>query len=146
MQVHGSRRSEEAGGRMETASKLIDAVRVLVVRYCRARIGRRAGTYETADAVAKNSCLEILARAAEATVLLRFAYDVTRRLVDDFHRTAAELPNPLSGLPGQQREIMVLRSLVGLSADDTALALGCSVQAVRLGQHRALTTLRPTPA
>ncbi|KZB87166.1 sigma factor-like helix-turn-helix DNA-binding protein [Amycolatopsis regifaucium] len=131
---------------METASKLIDAVRVLVVRYCRARIGRRAGSYETADAVAMNSCREILAGAAAATTLLTFAYNVTRDLVDDFHRTAAELPNPLSVLPGQQREIMVLRSLVGLSTDDTALALGCSVQAVRLGQHRALTTLRPTPA
>ncbi len=146
MQRHGSRRSEEAGGRMETASKLVDAVRVLVVRYCRARIGRRTGTYDTADAVAKDSCLAILAGAAEAPALLTFAYEVTRGLVEDFHRTAAELPNPLSGLPGQQREIMVLRSLVGLSADDTALALGCSVQAVRLGQHRALTTLRPAPA
>ncbi|MFC3453518.1 sigma factor-like helix-turn-helix DNA-binding protein [Amycolatopsis speibonae] len=131
---------------METGSKIVDAVRVLVVRYCRARIGRRSGTYDTADAIAKNSCLEILSGAARAPALLKFAYDVTHGLVDDFHRTAAELPNPLSELPGQQREIMVLRSLVGLSADDTALALGCSVQTVRLGQHRALTTLRPAPA
>ncbi|UMP05602.1 sigma factor-like helix-turn-helix DNA-binding protein [Amycolatopsis sp. EV170708-02-1] len=131
---------------MEPTSKLVDAVRVLVVRYCRARIGRRSGNYDIADAVAKDSCREIVAGAAGARALLAFAYDVTRALVDDFHRTTAELPNPLSGLPGQQREIMVLRSLVGLSADDTALALGCSVQAVRLGQHRALTALRPTPA
>lgn len=146
MEGHGSRRPEEAGGRMETASKLVDTVRVLVVRYCRARIGRRSGTYEIADAVAGDSCREIIAGAAGAPALLTFAYDVMRGLVDDFHRTAAELPNPLSGLPGQQREIMVLRSLVGLSADDTALALGCSVQAVRLGQHRALSALRPAPA
>ncbi|GHH24566.1 sigma factor-like helix-turn-helix DNA-binding protein [Amycolatopsis oliviviridis] len=131
---------------METGSKIVDAVRVLVVRYCRARIGRRSGSYDTADAVAKNSCREIIAGAAGAPALLTYAYDVTRGLVDEFHRSAAELPNPLSGLPGQQREIMVLRSLVGLSADDTALALGCSVQAVRLAQHRALTTLRPAPA
>ncbi|MFC9251234.1 sigma factor-like helix-turn-helix DNA-binding protein [Amycolatopsis thailandensis] len=131
---------------METGSKIVDAVRVLVVRYCRARIGRRSGSYDAADEVAKHSCREIVAGAAGVPALLTFAYDVTRGLVDDFHRTAAELPNPLSGLPGQQREIMVLRSLVGLSADDTALALGCSVQAVRLAQHRALTTLRPTPA
>ncbi|WP_414941534.1 sigma factor-like helix-turn-helix DNA-binding protein [Amycolatopsis sp. cmx-11-51] len=131
---------------METASKLRDAIRVLVVRYCRARIGRRSGTYDAADAVAKNTCLAIVASAGEAPAPLAFAYDVARGHVDDFHRTAAELPNPLSGLPGQQREIMVLRSLVGLSTDDTALALGCSVQAVRLGQHRALTALRPAPA
>ncbi|MFE6614155.1 sigma factor-like helix-turn-helix DNA-binding protein [Amycolatopsis sp. NPDC057786] len=131
---------------METASKLVDTIRVLVVRYCRARVGRRSGSYDIADAIAKDSCREIFAGADGAPELLRFAYDVTRGLVDDFHRTAAELPNPLSGLPGRQREIMVLRSLVGLSTDDTALALGCSVQAVRLGQHRALSALRPTPA
>ncbi|MFI9452673.1 sigma factor-like helix-turn-helix DNA-binding protein [Amycolatopsis sp. NPDC052450] len=146
MQGHGSRRPREAGGRTETASKLVDVVRVLVVRYCRARIGRRSGTYDIADAIAKDSCREIVAGAAGAAALLTFAYDVTHGLVDDFHRSTAELPNPLSGLPCQQREIMVLRSLVGLSAEDTALALGCTVQAVRLGQHRALTALRPTPA
>ncbi|RSM81872.1 RNA polymerase subunit sigma-70 [Amycolatopsis sp. WAC 01375] len=146
MQGHGSRRPLEAGGRTETASKLVDVVRVLVVRYCRARIGRRSGTYDIADAIAKDSCREIVAGVAGASALLTFAYDVTRGLVDDFHRSTAELPNPLSGLPGQQREIMVLRSLVGLSAEDTALALGCTVQAVRLGQHRALSALRPTPA
>lgn len=146
MQADSSHRSEEVDGRMEPAAKLIDAVRVLVVRYCRARIGRRSGTYDAADAVAKDSCLAILTGAAEAPVLLAFAYDVTRGQVAYFNLAHGELPNPLSGLPGTQREIMVLRSLVGLSADDTALALGCSVRAVRLGQHRALTTLRPTPA
>ena len=146
MHADSSHRSEEADGRMEPAAKLIDAVRVLVVRYCRARIGRRSGTYDAADAVARDSCLAIIAGAAEAPALLALAYEVTRGRVDFFHLTAAELPNPLSGLPSTQREIMVLRSLVGLSADDTALALGCTVHAVRLGQHRALTTLRPTPA
>ncbi|WET78951.1 sigma factor-like helix-turn-helix DNA-binding protein [Amycolatopsis sp. QT-25] len=146
MQGYGSRRPREAGGRTKTASKPVDTVRVLVVRYCRARIGRRSGTYEAADAIAKAGCREVFAGAAGASALLTFAYDVTRGLVDDFHRTTTELPNPLSGLPDRQREILVLRSLVGLSADDTALALGCTVQAVRLGQHRALTALRPTRA
>ncbi|MEV6909633.1 sigma factor-like helix-turn-helix DNA-binding protein [Amycolatopsis sp. NPDC051071] len=146
MQADSSHRSEEADGRMEPAAKLIDAVRVLVVRYCRARIGRRTGTYDAADAVVRESCHAIAAGAPQAPGLLAFAYEVTRVQVDYFHLTAAELPNPLSGLPGTQREIMVLRSLVGLSADDTALVLGCSVHSVRLGQHRALTALRPTPA
>lgn len=131
---------------MDAAAELIDAVRVLVVRYCRARVGRRSGTYEAADTVAKGSCAAILAGLPlddrPDLALLAFAYHLARREVDAFHRSAGELPNPLSGLPERQREIMVLRSLVGLSADDTALALGCSVNAVRLGQHRALTTLR----
>lgn len=132
---------------MDTASELLDAVRVLVVRYCRARIGRRSSTYDAADGVARSSCAAILAELPPGDrpelAVLTFAYHVVRREVDDFHRTADELPNPLSGLPERLREIMVLRSLVGLSADDTALALGCSANAVRLGQHRALTALRP---
>ncbi len=150
MQPHCSHRSEEDDGRMERAAELIDAVRVLVVRYCRARVGRRSGTYEAADAVAGKSCVAILARLPrddrDDLVFLSFVYQGARREVDDFVRKAGELPNPLSGLPDRQREIMVLRSLVGLSAEDTALALGCSVNSVRLAQHRALTALRPAPA
>lgn len=149
MQPHCSHRSEEADGRMDAAAEQIDAIRALVVRYCRARIGRRSCTYEAADKVAKSSYAAILAGTPLddqlGLALLTFAYHVARDEVDDFHRTAGELPNPLSELPVRQREILVLRSLVGLSADDTALALGCSVNVVRLGQHRALSTLRPTP-
>jgi RNA polymerase sigma-70 factor, ECF subfamily len=48
----------------------------------------------------------------------------------------------LGELPPMQREILVLRVATGLSAEDTAVALGTTAGAVRVAQHRALTKLR----
>ncbi len=48
----------------------------------------------------------------------------------------------LAELPPAQREILMLRVVGGLSADDTATALGTTAGAVRVAQHRALTKLR----
>lgn len=45
-------------------------------------------------------------------------------------------------LPGQQREVLVLRVAVGLSTEETAAALGMTAGAVRVAQHRALGRLR----
>ena len=48
----------------------------------------------------------------------------------------------LDSLPAQQREVVVLRVAVGLSAEESGAALGMSPGAVRVAQHRALTKLR----
>jgi RNA polymerase sigma-70 factor, ECF subfamily len=48
----------------------------------------------------------------------------------------------LSVLPEKQREILILRVVVGLSAEETAEAVGSSPGAVRVAQHRALAKLR----
>ncbi len=49
----------------------------------------------------------------------------------------------LSRLASQQRDVVILRVLVGLSARETAGALGMASEgAVRVSQHRALITLR----
>ncbi len=48
----------------------------------------------------------------------------------------------LERLPAQQREVLVLRVAVGLSAEDSGAALGMTAGAVRVAQHRALTKLR----
>lgn len=45
-------------------------------------------------------------------------------------------------LPPAQRELLLLRVAVGLSAEETGLALGMSAGAVRVAQHRALAKLR----
>ncbi|OLZ47299.1 RNA polymerase subunit sigma [Amycolatopsis keratiniphila subsp. nogabecina] len=45
-------------------------------------------------------------------------------------------------LPDKQREIVVLRIVVGLSAEETAAVVGSTAGAVRVAQHRALTRLR----
>jgi DNA-directed RNA polymerase specialized sigma24 family protein len=48
----------------------------------------------------------------------------------------------IDDLPPRQREIIRLRLVVGLSAEETADRLGMAPAAVRLAQHRALTQLR----
>ena len=59
---------------------------------------------------------------------------------------AGELAKRLGGLLHQltprQREVLILRVAVGLSAEETALAVGSTPGAVRVTQHRALNRLR----
>lgn len=62
-----------------------------------------------------------------------------RALDTDSAATVAAL---LDTLPERQREILVLRLVVGLSAEETAAAVGGSAGAVRVAQHRALARLR----
>jgi RNA polymerase sigma-70 factor (ECF subfamily) len=45
-------------------------------------------------------------------------------------------------LPAKQREILILRVVVGLSAEETAAAVGSTTGAVRVAQHRALSRLK----
>jgi RNA polymerase sigma-70 factor, ECF subfamily len=55
---------------------------------------------------------------------------------------ADRMPTLLNTLPDGQREILVLRVVVGLSVDETAEAMGSTPGAVRVAQHRALGQLR----
>ncbi|MFE0751930.1 sigma-70 family RNA polymerase sigma factor [Gordonia sp. NPDC058843] len=48
----------------------------------------------------------------------------------------------LSILPEKQREVLVLRLIVGMSAEETAQAIGSTAGAVRVAQHRALAKLK----
>jgi RNA polymerase sigma-70 factor, ECF subfamily len=54
----------------------------------------------------------------------------------------ADLMALVDRLPPQQRDIVVLRVLGQLSAEETAVAVGSTPGAVRVAQHRALTKLR----
>ncbi|MFW0784384.1 sigma-70 family RNA polymerase sigma factor [Gordonia sp. CPCC 206044] len=45
-------------------------------------------------------------------------------------------------LPEKQREVLVLRLVVGMSAEETADAIGSTAGAVRVAQHRALAKLK----
>ena len=56
--------------------------------------------------------------------------------------TAGVVDDLLGALPEAQQEILRLRVVVGLSAEDTAEALGMTAGSVRVAQHRALTKLR----
>jgi RNA polymerase sigma-70 factor (ECF subfamily) len=55
---------------------------------------------------------------------------------------SGEMGRLLDQLPEKQREILVLRVVVGLSAEETAEAVGSTPGAVRVAQHRALARLR----
>ncbi|WP_311203332.1 RNA polymerase sigma factor ShbA [Streptomyces gossypii] len=48
----------------------------------------------------------------------------------------------LANLPAHQRELVLLRVAIGLSAEETGRMLGMSPGAVRVAQHRALSRLR----
>jgi RNA polymerase sigma-70 factor (ECF subfamily) len=53
-----------------------------------------------------------------------------------------DMASLLAELPEKQREVLRLRVVVGLSAEETAEAVGSTAGAVRVAQHRALTRLR----
>lgn len=48
----------------------------------------------------------------------------------------------LSTLPEKHREILILRLVVGMSAEETAAAVGSTAGAVRVAQHRAIAKLK----
>jgi RNA polymerase sigma-70 factor (ECF subfamily) len=56
--------------------------------------------------------------------------------------TAMVIEGLLGTLPETQQEILRLRVVVGLSAEETAEALAMTAGAVRVSQHRALAKLR----
>ena len=56
--------------------------------------------------------------------------------------TSARMNKLLAVLPDKQREILILRIVVGLSAEETADAVGSTPGAVRVAQHRALAKLK----
>jgi len=56
--------------------------------------------------------------------------------------SAARMNRLLAVLPEKQREILTLRIVVGLSAEETAAAVGSTPGAVRVAQHRALSRLK----
>ncbi len=101
-----------------------------------------------------------------------FVFGIAAHKVADAHRAAArrplptaelpERPEPTAGpedlavasdearrarallaeLPEQARELLLLRVVAGLSAEETADVLGMTPGAVRVAQHRALRRLR----
>ncbi|WP_199198907.1 RNA polymerase sigma factor ShbA [Amycolatopsis sp. CA-128772] len=158
-------------------ARLLATIRPLVVRYCRARVGRHERSFASADDVAQEVCLAVLTALPsyhdQGRPFLAFVYGIAQHKVADAHRAAArnradpvpEVPDGVSEsagpeqralrfelneqlarlldvLPAKQREIVVLRVVVGLSAEETAAAVGSTPGAVRVAQHRALARLR----
>ncbi|MEV8614893.1 sigma-70 family RNA polymerase sigma factor [Amycolatopsis sp. NPDC051373] len=148
--------AEAAKGDREAIVQLLLTVRPLVVRYCRARIGRQHGGFARADDLAQEVCLEILralpGHRVDDLAFLALVYGIAQQKVADARRGARlvverqaldeRMTDLMRVLPDRQREILVLRVIIGLSAEETAEALGLTAGAVRVQQHRALTRLR----
>jgi RNA polymerase sigma-70 factor (ECF subfamily) len=56
--------------------------------------------------------------------------------------SSARMAKLLAVLPEKQREILILRVVVGMSAEETGEAVGSTAGAVRVAQHRALARLK----
>lgn len=84
--------------------RLIAQLRPLIVRYCRARIGRAVSTFSSADDVAQDVCLAVLTslpsyRSTGAS-FLGFVYGIAMHKIMDFHRKySRERSTPVSELP-----------------------------------------------
>jgi RNA polymerase sigma-70 factor (ECF subfamily) len=166
-----------AAGDRDALAKLLSVLKPKVIRYCRGRINSTQGTYASAEDVAQEVLMAVLAALPNyrggGAGFEAFVYGIASNKVADFYRkkhreqttVMAEPPEEIDPLPGPeqtverhelrhkvdelldtlppgQREILVLRQIVGLSAEETANALSSTPGAVRVAQHRALTKLR----
>lgn len=157
--------------------QLLAHLRPGVVRYCRARLGRTAGSYGSADDVAQEVCMAVVRALPryvdDGTPFAAFVHGITAHKVADAQRAlyrdrsaaTASVPDsvdPAAGpedrvlareraqvarglldrLPPAHRDLLLLRVVNGLSAEETGAVLGMSAGAVRVAQHRALARLR----
>lgn len=164
-------------GDAAAVAELLARVRPGIVRYCRARLGRRDGSYGSSDDVAQEVCVAVLTSLPryvdQGRPFAAFVYGIAAHKVADAQRAAFrdrsdasetlpdradEAPSPedraiaaaeaaqaralLELLPAAQRELLLLRVVAGLSAEETGAALDMTPGAVRVAQHRALARLR----
>ncbi|WP_147261684.1 RNA polymerase sigma factor ShbA [Pseudonocardia hierapolitana] len=164
-------------GEPRARERLLAEIHPLVLRYCRARLGRQETLMGSADDVAQEVCLAVVNALPGYTLrglsFRAFVYGIAAHKVTDafraigrnrsepvadipdtplvhdgpeFHLLQVELTERLGALlhllTPRQREVLVLRIAVGLSAEETAHAVGSTPGAVRVTQHRALNRLR----
>ena len=160
--------------------RLLEAIRPMVVQYCRARIGPGTLGGQSAEDIAQDTLLAVcgaLERWQPDRRVMSFVYGIASNKIVDAYRAAGrdrsvptdtlpegvevrdgpeqtavlasqvrELHALLDQLPDHQREVLVLRVALGLSAVETAEAVGVTPGAVRVTQHRALARLRELQA
>ena len=169
--------AEAVAGNRDALREVLEIIRPIVVRYCRARVGATERSGLSADDVAQEVCLAAITALPrykdQGRPFLAFVYGIDAHKVADAHRAAARnrsdptdvvperysleagpeqmaldseasarMNKLLSVLPEKQREILILRIVVGMSAEETAEAVGSTPGAVRVAQHRALAKLK----
>ena len=126
-------------GDREAVGRVLTIIRPLVVRYCRARLGAPDRSSAAADAH-RASARNRSEPVADVPDSVEVADGPEQRALRV--ELSGEMGRLLDQLPDKQREILVLRVVVGLSAEETAEAVGSTPGAVRVAQHRALARLR----
>jgi RNA polymerase sigma-70 factor, ECF subfamily len=169
--------AEAVAGDRDALREVLETIRPIVVRYCRARIGNTERSGLSADDIAQEVCLAAITALPryrdQGRPFLAFVYGIAAHKVADAHRAAARnksdptdvvperysldagpeqsaiesessrrMNQLLAILPEKQREIIILRVVVGMSAEETAEAVGSTAGAVRVAQHRALARLK----
>jgi RNA polymerase sigma-70 factor (ECF subfamily) len=169
--------AEAVAGSRDALREVLEIIRPIVVRYCRARIGATERSGLSADDIAQEVCLAAITALPrykdQGRPFLAFVYGIAAHKIADAHRAASRnradptdvVPERLSNeagpeqmaidsessarmtkllqiLPEKQREILILRVVVGMSAEETAEAVGSTAGAVRVAQHRALARLK----
>ncbi|MBS1692307.1 MAG: sigma-70 family RNA polymerase sigma factor [Actinobacteria bacterium] len=169
--------AEAVAGSRDALREVLETIRPIVVRYCRARIGTAERSGLSADDIAQEVCLAAITALPryrdQGRPFLAFVYGIAAHKVADAHRAAgrnradptdsvperfsveagpeqlaveaeasARMNKLLQILPEKQREILILRVVVGMSAEETAEAVGSTAGAVRVAQHRALARLK----
>ncbi|QFU86945.1 sigma factor-like helix-turn-helix DNA-binding protein [Amycolatopsis sp. YIM 10] len=149
-QTCGAAVAEAATGDQAALERLIAAVRPPVVRYCRARIGKHGDSFDPADEVAQEVCISVLTALPtrrDDGSLRAFVYEIAYKRVGEARTGTGDVDRFgtfVRELPEIEREVVVLRVAVGLSAEDTAEALGSTPSSVKQIQHRAMNRLRDT--
>jgi RNA polymerase sigma-70 factor (sigma-E family) len=98
-------------------------VRSAVLNHCRSVLRRRTTSQAAREAASSPESV----RSAESTVLTREERD--------------EIMRAVRRLPPRQREALVLRFYLDLSAEEAATTMGISPSSVRSATHRALASL-----
>ena len=165
------------GGDARARDDLLKLIHPLVLKYCRARLGRQESLIGSADDVAQDVCMAVVSALPNYQLkglsFRAFVYGIAAHKVTDAFRAigrnraepvaappdgpvttdgpdhsvlaaemSARLGELLAHLTPRQREVLVLRLAVGLSAEETAAAVRSTPGAVRVTHHRALGRLR----
>ncbi|MDV8069174.1 sigma factor-like helix-turn-helix DNA-binding protein [Rhodococcus sp. IEGM 1366] len=128
-------------GGAASKARLYCAVRPLAVRRARVELEPHAAEL-VADAVCRSVVNSVPGRAASDGSLVRLVHSTTRRLIDRTEsKSRIGLPAEIEALPERLREVLIMRLIVGLDVDDTAVVLGRTRAQVLVEQHRALAML-----
>ena len=92
-----------ARGQPAAIESLLQQIRPMVLRYCRARLGQISGHYDVADDVAQEVCIAVLSALPRYRDMGRpfasFVFGIASHKVADAMRNAARLAVPTEDLP-----------------------------------------------